>query len=205
MKITLVTAGALALAMVAPLSVSAQQAPPPGYQTQGRAHMTPDEPTMQHRWQKRLGGLNLSGDQQQRISSIIHGFAQAHPAGSPPDRAGNHALKQRIMAVLSPGQVQQYREMMHQRHAMHKQNGQGGNQPDDQGQYQQGPPPQYGDPRNQQQGPPQQGPDGDQGPPPDQGQGPPPDYQGPPDQGQGPPPDQGQGPPPDQGQGPPPA
>jgi Spy/CpxP family protein refolding chaperone len=207
MKITLVTAGTLALAMVAPLSVSAQQAAPPPYQTQGHMRVTPDEPTMQHRWQKRLGVLNLSRDQQQRISSIVHGFAQTHPAGSPQDRAGSKALRQQIMAVLSPAQVQQYREMMHQRH---EQNGQA--RPDAQGQ----PDSQYGDPRDQQQqeGPPPnyqgpqdqgQGPSPDyQGGPQDQGQGPPGNYPGPPDQGQGPPPDQGQGPPPDQGQGPPP-
>jgi Spy/CpxP family protein refolding chaperone len=205
MKITLVTAGALALGLLAPLSVSAQQAQPqPGYQA--RQHTTPDEPTMQHRWQKRLGGLDLSGDQQQRISSIIHGYAQSHPAGSPPDRAGNRALRQQILSVLSPDQRQQYHQMVQQQRAAMQQRHEQMN-----GQGQQGPSPQYGDPRDQQQGP---GPDQGQGPPPDQGQGPPPDYQGqgpppdqqgpPPDQGQGPPPDQ-QGPPPDQGQGPPPA
>ena len=204
MKTTLFVAGAFALALVAPLSVSAQQAPPPGYQNQAHQHTTPDEPTMQRHWQKRLGRLNLSGDQQQRISSLIDRYARTHPAGSPPDRAGNHALRQQIMSVLTPDQLQQYRQMHH--HGQHAQNGQAGNQPYDQGQ----PSQQYGDPRDQQQGPPpnDEGPqDQGQGPPPDQGQGPPPDQgQGPPpDQGQGPPPDQGQGPPPDQSQGPPPA
>ena len=166
MKITLLAAGAFALVLAMPLGVYAQQGPPPASQAYGRT--MPSESKLQHRWAKRFGNLNLSGDQQQRIQSLIHQYSQAHPQGSPRDRDAERA------------QMQQ-RQMQGQGQGPGNPGYQQGQPPQ---QYQQGPPDQQGPPQQYQQGPPDQ-----QGPPPDQ-QGPPPDQQ-PPPQGQGPP-----GPPP---------
>lgn len=192
MKINLLTVGALAVALAIPVAASAQQAQPPA--AHARAHMTPGGPQLHHRWMKRFGHLNLSGDQQQRIGSMIDQYSQGHPQGSPVDRNASRALRQQIMGVLSPDQQNQFRQerqahraQMQQRRAQMQ--GQGGYQ-DQQGgnpgQYQQGQyqGPQNGDPRYQQQ-PYQQGPE--QGPP-EQGPSP---YQGGPDQG----PPQGEAPP----------
>jgi hypothetical protein len=196
MKITFLAAGAFAVALAMPLGAYAQQSQPPGATAQRTT--TPSQAKLQRGWMKRLGNLNLSGDQQQRIQSMINQYSQAHPQGSPRDREASRDLRRQILGVLNSDQQNQYhqqmrahREQMQQRHGQQQQGPQGAG-PQDQGG------PQY-------QGPQGQGPPPDQGP---QGQGPPPD-QGP--QGQGPPPDQGpqgQGPPPDQGpqgQGPPPA
>lgn len=169
MKINLITAGAFLAALALPLGVSAQQAQPPGVHAQNR--VTPSHARLSHRWMKRLGGLNLSGDQQQRIQSMIDQYSQAHPAGSPRDPNASRLLRHNIMGVLSSDQLNQYRQQMHAHRAQMQQRGQA------QGQYQgpQDQQPQYGDPRYQQQ-PPDQGAQPDQGP----DQGPPGD--GPPDQ-----------------------
>jgi len=165
MTFKLLTIGALAAALAMPLAASAQQSqPPPQQQAQGRA--TPTEAKIQHRWMKRLGGLNLSADQQQHIQSLIGQFAQAHPAGSPRDPNAARALRQQIMGVLTPDQQGQYRQELAQRRAQQAQRqGQTGQQY--QGQYQQ----QYAQPSDGQQpnGPP---PNGQQ--PDDQPAGPPP-------------------------------
>jgi hypothetical protein len=203
MKITFLAAGCLAVALAMPLGAYAQQSQPQGVTAQ---RTTPSQAKLQHGWMKRLGKLNLSGDQQQRIQSMIGQYSQAHPQGSPRDREASRDLRRQILGVLNSDQQNQYREQMRahreqmqQRHGQMQQ--QGGYQ------QQQGPGPQdQGGPQGGQQyqgGPPDQGPQGGQqyqGGPPDQGpqsQGSPPD-QGP--QSQGPPPDQG--PPPGQGQPP---
>ena len=174
MKINLLAAGAFAAALAMPLAVCAQQGPPAGA-TQGyRHHGTPGLGRLQHRWTRRFGGLNLSGDQQQRVQSILNQYSQAHPEGSAVDRDANRELRRQLMGVLSTDQQSQYhqqmrarREQMRQRRAQMQQ--QGGQQ-----QYQQGAPDQQyrQAPPNQQyqQGPPnqqyQQGPPDQQGPPP---------------------------------------
>jgi hypothetical protein len=185
MKTTFLAAGAFVVALAVPsLDAYAQQTQPQGVNAQQRTTQSPASLTQ--RWMKRLGNLNLSGDQQQRIQSMINQYSQAHPQGSPRDRDASRDLRRQIMSVLSSDQQSQYHAEMRARHEqMQHQHGQQQGQPQDQG--------------PQDQGPQGQGPPPDQGP---QGQGPPPD-QGP--QGQGPPPDQGpqgQGPPPDQGQPP---
>lgn len=151
--------GVLAVVLALPLAVSAQQnqPPPPGQTQQGP--VTPNESVMQHRWAKRLGGVNLSSQQQQQIQSIVHQYSQAHPEGSPRDPQGARDMRRQIMGVLSPDQQNQYHQQMQQRRAQMRQ-------------------------RREQQSGGQQGPPQGQQPPPDQ-QGPPPD-QGPP--GQQPPP-----------------
>lgn len=153
MKINLLAAGVFAAALAMPLGVCAQQSQPPA----ARADRgTPSEARMQHRWSKRLGNLNLSNDQQQRIQSLIHQYAQTHPEGSPRDRDANRQLHQQLMGVLSSDQQNQYheqmsarREQMRQRQAQTQQQG-----PNGQG-YQQGP----------QQPPPDQQPPDQQSPP----------------------------------------
>jgi hypothetical protein len=207
MKINLLSAAAFVVALAMPLSASAQQSQNPG----GRGHhatTTPSHEKLSHRWQKRLGNLNLSGDQQQRVQSLIDRYSQDHPEGSPRDPGASRELRKQIMGVMSSDQQNQYRQQMHQRHGQghhrggsdQNQNGQqqyqqGGPQQYEQGgpqQYQQGGPQQYqqGGPQQYQQGGPQQY---QGGPGPYQGQGPPQGEQGPPQGEQGPP---DQGPPP---------
>jgi hypothetical protein len=179
MKWNPLTIVALAAALASPVAATAQQAQqPPGTQ-QGQARTTPSEAKITHRWMKRLGNLNLSSDQQQRVQSLINQYSQAHPEGSPRDPSAARALRQQIMGVLSADQQNQYRQQVQaHRQQQASQHGQAGAQTY-QGQYQQqgpaeqyqqqGPPQQYqqqGPPQQyQQQGPPQQGPPQDQQPP----------------------------------------
>jgi hypothetical protein len=206
MKINLLTVGALAVALAAPVGASAQQAQAgqqPGASTRHH-HTTPSAAKIQHRWMKRFGHMNLSGDQQQRIQSMVEQYSQGHPAGSPIDRNASKELHRQIMGVLSSDQQNRYqqerqarRAQMQQRHGQSQGQGQGQGQGANyqgqelQQQYQgqpnggQYPQQQYQGqpnggqyPQQQFQGQPNQGPPG-QGPPPDQG---PPQGQGPPDQ-----------------------
>lgn len=109
MKITFWAAGALAVALAMPLGAYAQQSQPQGVRAQ---HTTPSQAKLQHRWMKRLGNLNLSSDQQQRIQSMIGQYSQAHPQGSPGDREASRDLRRQILSVLSSDQQNQYREQM---------------------------------------------------------------------------------------------
>ncbi|HEY4434278.1 MAG TPA: hypothetical protein VGM99_07725 [Candidatus Cybelea sp.] len=193
MKINLLTVGALAVALAVPVCASAQQSQQPGAQTRHQ-HTTPSAAKIQHRWMKRFGHLNLSGDQQQRIQSMVDQYSQSHPAGSPIDRNASKELHRQIMGVLSSDQQGQYQQERQAHRAQMQQRGQGQganyqgqNQQQYEGQQYQG---------QQYQGQPDQG-QPDQGQP-YQGQ----QYQGQPNAGppnQGPPPDQG----PPQGQAPP--
>jgi Spy/CpxP family protein refolding chaperone len=188
MKINLLTVGALAVALAAPVGASAQQAQAgqqPGASTRHH-HTTPSAAKIQHRWMKRFGHMNLSGDQQQRIQSMVEQYSQGHPAGSPIDRNASKELHRQIMGVLSSDQQNQYqqerqarRAQMQQRHGQSQGQGQGANYQGQEPQQQyQGQPNGGQYPQQQFQGQPNQGPPG-QGPPPDQG---PPQGQGPPDQ-----------------------
>jgi Spy/CpxP family protein refolding chaperone len=186
MKMNVIAVSALLVALASPLSAQAQQAPPPPAQAQN--HATPTEGKLQHRWMKRLGNLNLSGDQQQRIQSMIDQYSQAHPQGSPRDQQATRDLRKQILGVLTPDQQSQYRQQMQQRRAqMAQRQGQPGAYQGQQ-QYQGQPGPYQGQPGQQYQGQQYQGPPPNQGPP---NEGPPnegPPNQGPPDQG---PPNQG--------------
>jgi hypothetical protein len=188
MKINLLTVGALAVALAAPVGASAQQAQAgqqPGASTRHH-HTTPSAAKIQHRWMKRFGHMNLSGDQQQRIQSMVEQYSQGHPAGSPIDRNASKELHRQIMGVLSSDQQNRYqqerqarRAQMQQRHGQSQGQGQGANYQGQEPQQQyQGQPNGGQYPQQQFQGQPNQGPPG-QGPPPDQG---PPQGQGPPDQ-----------------------
>jgi Spy/CpxP family protein refolding chaperone len=197
MKINLLAAGVFVAALAMPLGVCAQQNQAPGAYAGNRA--TPSQAKMQHRWAKRFGSLNLSGDQQQRIQSLINQYSQSHPEGSPRDPGAARDFRRQLMGVLTPDQQTQFRQEQRARRAqMQQRRGQMQQQPGaydqrnqqgDQGQqYQQGPPQdqryQQGPPGQQdQQGPPDQ--QYQEGPPPGQQyqQGPPPgqqDQQGPP-------------------------
>jgi hypothetical protein len=188
MKINLLTVGALAVALAAPVGASAQQAQAgqqPGASTRHH-HTTPSAAKIQHRWMKRFGHMNLSGDQQQRIQSMVEQYSQGHPAGSPIDRNASKELHRQIMGVLSSDQQNRYqqerqarRAQMQQRQGQSQGQGQGANYQGQEPQQQyQGQPNGGQYPQQQFQGQPNQGPPG-QGPPPDQG---PPQGQGPPDQ-----------------------
>lgn len=185
MKINLLTVGALAVALAVPLGASAQQNQNPAQgQTQRRATM-PSGARLQHRWMKRLGNLNLSGDQQQRIQSVIDRYSQSHPEGSARDRGAFRELRRQIMGQLTGDQQNQFRQAQRARHTQMSQRRtqyqqQGGDAQQYRGEQYQGAPQQYQGAPQQYQGGPQQY----QGPP-QQYQGAPP-YQGPPG-GQAPP------------------
>ena len=192
MKIKLLAASAFAAALALPLGASAQQYQAP--RSYAGSHGNPSPARMQRHWARRLGGLNLSGDQQQRIQSMINQYAQSHPQGSPRDPGAERAFRHQLMGVLSPDQQNAYRQQMRARRAqMRQRQMQGGYQ---QGGYQQGGYSQgnYGDQRYQ--GYPGQGYQGQgyqgqgypdqryqQGPPQQYQQGPPQQYQQGPPQG----------------------
>src|SRR5580700_7206557 len=151
MKINLWAASALAVALAMPLGASAQQSQYPG-PTQTNNGM-PSQAKLQHHWMRRLAHLNLSGDQQQRVQSLIGQYSQAHPEGSPVDRNASRALRQQLIGVLNSDQQNQYRQQMHEQHermqqrrAQMQQQQPGQQQPPDQ----QAPPDQQGPPNNQQ-------------------------------------------------------
>ncbi|HET6274943.1 MAG TPA: hypothetical protein VFE16_03255 [Candidatus Cybelea sp.] len=174
MKTHLLAVSALAAVLALPLGAVAQQDQAPAAHAQGRT-TTPSPAKIQNQWARRFGQLNLSGDQQQRIQSLINQYSQAHPEGSARDRDASRQLRHQIMGVLSDDQRNQYHQQMRARREQKRQR---------QGQMQQGSQDQQypQGPQNQQyqQGPQdqqyQQGPQGEQyqqGPPPNQ-QGPPP-------------------------------
>ncbi len=111
---------ALLAALSLPMAASAQvvQQPPLQAQTQ---HNT--GASQYKHWMKRLAPLNLSSQQQQQAQSMLGQFAQQHPAGSPRDPQGTHALRAQIFAILSPAQqVQLQAEMkaQHEREMQHR-------------------------------------------------------------------------------------
>ncbi len=199
MKINFLSAAAFVAALAMPLGASAQQSQTPG----GRGHhatTTPSHTKLSHRWQKRLGSLNLSGDQQQRVQSLIDRYSQDHPEGSPRDRNASRELRKQIMGVMTAtSRINTARRCISTTEGHHR-GGSDQNQNGQQQQYQGNPQYQGGPQQNQggpQQGGPQQYQGGQQqyqgGPGPYQGQGPPQGEQGPPQGEQGPP---DQGPPP---------
>ncbi len=162
MRITFFAVAAFVATLAMPVGAYAQANQPPA--ARSSSHTNPSPARLQHRWTKRFGHLNLSGDQQQRVQSIINQYSQAHPQGSPRDPGSARELRHQLMGVLSSDQQNQFRQEMQARRAQMRQRygqmQQGGAQNDqgapdqryqqgpDQQQYQQGPPQQY------QQGPP---------------------------------------------------
>jgi hypothetical protein len=151
MKIKLLTAGAFLAALAMPLSVCAQQSqyPYPSSQAPSQAGTTPSGERIHQRWMRRLGNLNLSGDQQQHIRSLIDQYSQSHPEGTPRDPGASRELRRQILGVLTGDQQNQFRQAMRARRAqMHRVQ-----QPDQNQQYQEQPnagqPPSQGQPPNQ--------------------------------------------------------
>ncbi|MBV8198133.1 MAG: hypothetical protein JO263_08355 [Candidatus Eremiobacteraeota bacterium] len=118
--------GLLAIAFALPLGASAQQYPQaqaPAQQQQqnpeqrhGYNRTMPSEGRIQQRWNRRMHGLNLSSDQQQRMQSLIHQYSQTHPEGSAPDRASSRELHRQLMGMLTPDQRNYLRQLRQQRH-----------------------------------------------------------------------------------------
>ena len=81
----------------------------------------PSQARIQHRWTKRLSNLNLSGDQQQRIQSMINQYSQTHPEGSPRDPGAARELRRQVMGVLTNDQQNQLRQQMRARRAQMRQ------------------------------------------------------------------------------------
>ncbi|MBV8118090.1 MAG: hypothetical protein JOZ01_08930 [Candidatus Eremiobacteraeota bacterium] len=95
-------------ALSLPTAVSAQVTQQPQAQMQQAPH---NQAAAQYkRWTKRLNGINLSSQQQQQIQHLLDQFAAAHPAGSPRDKAGVHALRDQIFGVLNSQQQTQLRQ-----------------------------------------------------------------------------------------------
>ena len=102
------------LAALTPLAASAQQAqqpyPAPPQQQMTAAPGPQGQNRFYDRWSRLLGGLNLSGQQQQQIQGILDSYSQSHPAGSPRDPQGRRALMQQVYGVLTPQQQGQLRQ-----------------------------------------------------------------------------------------------
>ena len=144
MRITFFAVAAFVAMLAMPLGAYAQANQPAA--ARSSSHTNPSPAKLQHRWTKRFGHLNLSGDQQQRVQSIINQYSQAHPQGSPRDPGSARELRHQLMGVLSSDQQNQFRQEMQARRAQMRQRygqmQQGGAQ-NDQGapdqRYQQGP------------------------------------------------------------------
>jgi Spy/CpxP family protein refolding chaperone len=96
--------GALALALVAPLTSLAQQSPNPASTTQperGHRGMLPG-----------LRGISLSDQQTAQIKAIVDPYRAAHPRGSTPDPAARKAMTDQVMGVLTPDQQTQFKANM---------------------------------------------------------------------------------------------
>jgi Spy/CpxP family protein refolding chaperone len=106
---------AAAVALIVPVAVFAQQAPPapsgaasPGAQPWQGGH--------RHRggMMRMFRSLNLSQQQQTQIQQIMQQFRQSHPEGSPPDRQAREQMRSQIMNVLTPEQQAQLKQRMEQ-------------------------------------------------------------------------------------------
>ncbi len=141
----IVSLAVLLAALTLPAAVSAQVAQQPSTQAPAPQGQAAHE---YRRWTKRLTGINLSTQQQQQVQGLLDQFASQHPAGSPRDEAGSHALRDRIFAVLNPQQQAQLQQTIQ---AMKAQQGQRRMQGQPMGQPQ---PVQQMPPMQPQQGPP---------------------------------------------------
>jgi hypothetical protein len=106
----------LSICAMAPSVALAQQQPPvqgtpqAPQQQQGpcapRAAITPTEQQLYRRMMHRLAPANLTPPQQAQIGTLIAQYSQAHPAGSPLVRPAMRQLRESIMALLTPQQLQ---------------------------------------------------------------------------------------------------
>jgi hypothetical protein len=102
---------ALALALFPTSSIAQEAAPPPQEMQPSpcashRPQTTPPEDRIYDRLVRRLGPANLTQQQQAQIQQLVATYSQAHPAGSPLDRAAMRDLRARVMALLTPAQMQ---------------------------------------------------------------------------------------------------
>jgi hypothetical protein len=77
---------------------------------QNHPRVTPSEQQLYSRLMRRFASLGLTPQQQSQIQALIGQYSQAHPAGSPLDMEANRQLRQSILAVLTPQQVEAYRQ-----------------------------------------------------------------------------------------------
>ena len=67
--------------------------------------MTPSGQEIYQRFMRHFAPLGLAPAQQQQIQSLINGFAQTHPAGTPLNVPAMRQLHQQVRAVLTPQQI----------------------------------------------------------------------------------------------------
>jgi hypothetical protein len=105
--ISAIALAVLSLGAVGPVQaqVPPGQAPPQGYQRNCPPRVTPSAQELYDRFMRRYSSLGLSPDQQQRIQSLIDGFSQTHPAGSPLDPEAMRGLHEQVRGVLTPQQL----------------------------------------------------------------------------------------------------
>jgi Spy/CpxP family protein refolding chaperone len=119
MKIAMTAA--LLAAFCLPISVSAQAYPQqPVTQAPGGRGNSGEH--AYKRWMKRLSSIGLSSQQQQQVQSVLGQYAQQHPAGSPRDPQGAHALRDQIYSILSPQQQAQLQANMQAQRAARQAN-----------------------------------------------------------------------------------
>ena len=108
---------ALALPSASLAQVNAPQQPPAGVQQAARHHGG---------FMRAIQGLNLSADQQSKITALMTAYHQAHPKGSPRDPQAAKALHDQVMAVLTPAQQAQLQANMQAMRANARQGGEQG-------------------------------------------------------------------------------
>ena len=82
-----------------------QQYPQQPYSQACPPRVTPSAQVLDERFMHRFGPLGLAPAQQQRIESMVAGFSQMHPAGSPLEPAAMHQLRDEVRSVLTPQQL----------------------------------------------------------------------------------------------------
>jgi Spy/CpxP family protein refolding chaperone len=115
----LIALAALAAALSLPVAVSAQQAPPSGYQQAPAGQQA--TPKVYRRWSRLLNGVNLSNQQHDQIQGLLDQYAQAHQPGSQHVRGAARQLKEQIFGILTPDQQAQVRQNMQNMRAQHQQ------------------------------------------------------------------------------------
>lgn len=91
-------------------STAFAQVPPQGAPCAPHARVTPTEQKLYDRTMRRMASLGLTPQQQGQIQALIGQWSQTHPAGSPLDLAAMRQLRQSVMAILTPQQVEAYRQ-----------------------------------------------------------------------------------------------
>lgn len=101
---------ALAAAFAVPAIGCAQTQPnqPVQAQSQGQPHRG-------FGFMRGMRELNLTPQQHSQIRQLMQQYRQAHPRGSAPDPQARKQLRDKVMAVLTPAQQQQFKTEMSQR------------------------------------------------------------------------------------------